>query len=111
MIDLKDGVDIRGIRPELVLGLLIVTDTFRELGVTCTLTAIRDGKHMDGSLHYQGAAADIRLASRYTRTESTDRKLLDALRPRLGKQFDFLLETDHFHLEFDPKPAAVAPTT
>jgi hypothetical protein len=108
MIDLKPGVDASGIRPELILGLIVISDCFRDHGVNCTVTAIRDGKHMTGSLHYSGAGADIRLASRYTQDPATDRKILLDARPRLGPQYDLLLETDHFHLEFDPKPGRVA---
>lgn len=108
MIDLKASVDLSGVRPELLVGIMVVAGVFQDFGVPLTITAVRNGQHMEGSLHYKGLAVDIRLASRYTTHPDTDGRVHLEAKKRLGSQFDFLLETDHFHLEWDPK-TPVAP--
>jgi len=62
-----------------------------------TITSARDGQHMDGSLHYDGAAVDLRIWGIADPTATADR-----LRRDLPREFDVILEADHLHLEFDP---------
>lgn len=100
---LKKDVDLRGITPECAVGLFIAAQAFEARGVPLVITAVRDGKHKVGSLHYVGAAFDCRLASRYTQNPDTDLRILADLKDALGPQFDVVLEGDHFHVEFDPK--------
>ena len=101
---LKLGVDIRGISPECVLGILVAAQVFEERGVPFVVTSVKDSKHMSKSLHYLGRAFDCRLPSRYTRAEATDGLIRDDLKSALGPQFDVILESDHLHVEHDPKP-------
>jgi hypothetical protein len=61
-----------------------------------------DGKHTAGSLHYSGAAIDVR--TRDFPPEALPR-LIARIKACLGDDFDVLLETDHIHLEFQPKQA------
>ena len=103
MILLKTGVDIRGIGTEISFGLHILDAVLGKHGCDCMITACRDGKHMEGSKHYIGDAVDVRLASRWVTTGNVDLTVLSEARVTLGDQFDFVLETDHFHLEFDPQ--------
>jgi hypothetical protein len=100
---LKGGVDLRGITPETVLGVLVAAQVYHDHGVPLVLTSVRDGKHMEGSMHYIGAAVDCRLPSRYTGETRDDVRIRNELAEALGPQFDVLLEADHIHLEFDPK--------
>lgn len=100
---LKLGVDIRGIAPECVLGILVAAQVYEERGVPFVVTSVKDSKHMAKSLHYQGKAFDCRLPSRYTRAQETDRLIHADLKEALGPQWDVILESDHLHLEFDPK--------
>ncbi len=100
---LKGGVDLRGIRPECVVGLLIAAQVYEARGIPFIVTAVRDGKHMEGSLHYVGQAFDCRLPSRYTTDPATDKRVIADLKDALGAQFDAVLEGDHIHVEFDPK--------
>lgn len=62
-----------------------------------TITSTRNGDHMDGSLHYSGDAADIRIHG-----WSSPTAFHAAIRRRLDKRYDVVLETDHIHVEFDP---------
>lgn len=100
---IKDGVVLKGISPEIVLGRCMLAETFTRHGIPLVITSCRDGKHMDGSKHYVGDAIDIRLASRYSSLSNIDLLLLNEGREALGNQYDFVLEQDHYHLEFDPK--------
>ncbi len=55
---------------------------------------------MAGSLHYAGAAIDIRTRD----IPLADvQKLIARIKACLGEDFDVVLETDHLHLEYQPK--------
>lgn len=70
-------------------------------GDQATMTSITDGKHGQGSKHYDGVAIDIR--TRDLRKEQID-SLYMLLREHLDPYgFDTVLENDHIHVEFDPK--------
>lgn len=67
---------------------------------TPVITSWMDGKHINGSKHFSGLALDFR-----TRilTESEKHRFTQALRDELGRDFDVVLESDHLHVEYDPK--------
>jgi uncharacterized protein YcbK (DUF882 family) len=100
MIFIKPGVRITGLRPEMVLAAVAAESVYREAGHDLTITACVDGKHMAGSLHYAGAAVDVR-----TRDVPADKisAILAKLKEALAGDFDVLLEGDHIHIEFQPK--------
>lgn len=100
MISLKPGVHIADIRPEVVLALTIADAVYIKHGAMLVVTSVRDGKHMTGSLHYSGAAADLRTGN-LKPVEVAE--VATQLRAALGPDFDVVVETDHIHLEFDPK--------
>jgi len=71
-------------------------------GQPVVVTSLNDSVHMPGSLHYAGSAADLR-----THTLSGDQvqRVWSALNARLYWQgFDVVLESNHIHVEYDPKP-------
>lgn len=100
MIRLKKGVRINGLKPELLLGIMIVKSVFDKYGFDCVLTSVVDGKHSRGSFHYSGNGADFR-----TRHLSLDEQadIHTECVKALGADFDFIRETNHFHLESQPK--------
>jgi hypothetical protein len=102
MLFLKPGVRITGIRPEIVLAALALERVFAQAGVDLTITACVDGKHSVGSLHYAGAAIDVR-----TRDVPADKlpKLVAQIKACLGDDFDVLQEATHLHIEHQPKQA------
>jgi len=68
------------------------------------ITSMIDGKHMRGSLHYDGKAFDLRTfyfkgGSEGKVVKTFARELSKAL----GKDYDVVVEKDHIHCEFDPK--------
>lgn len=64
------------------------------------VTSCRDGKHSDGSFHYQGLAVDLR-----TRDVTPDERILilARLRAELPAPYEIIDEGTHFHIEFDQK--------
>lgn len=95
-----NDVKIAGLQPEALLGMLVADGIFRHIGLPCVITSVTGGKHMKGSLHPKGFAFDIR-----TRSLSTTNKvfLLSELTNSLPNDFDVIDESDHIHVEFDPK--------
>ena len=96
---IKAGVDIsrlnREIRRQLpVMAWAFEEETMDELIITSTY----EGDHGEGSLHYANDAIDLR------RPPDPD-SLVKKLKRGLGKGFDVILENNHIHIEYDPKPA------
>lgn len=64
--------------------------------VTCGI----EGYHSIASLHPKGHAVDLR--TKYYSQEQAE-EILRRFKLKLDKDFDLVLEKDHFHLEHDPK--------
>lgn len=58
-----------------------------------------------GSLHSQGLAVDFRLPSYFSGFSAHhDKSIRQQLHHLLGSDYDVVLEDDHIHVEYDPKP-------
>ena len=99
-MELKEGASVAGVCWQMFQAALIAEEVYKKLGAECVITAGTDGKHMNGSLHYEGRALDLR--TRNIAGRELQAKV--ALQQRLGKNFDVVIEADHIHLEYDPKP-------
>ena len=99
---LKSGVRVLGMRPELILALIVAETVFNEEDVELVITSAIDGKHSRGSLHYVGAAVDLR--TRQLSKEAVIR-VQNRLAASLGLDYDVVLEKTHLHVEFQPKEA------
>lgn len=97
---LKAGVRSIGIKPELLLAVMVSEAAYRELGHELVLTSLVDGRHSRASIHYSGGAADLRIRNV---PESQWQTLANMIRSRLGEDYDVVLESDHIHLEYQPK--------
>ena len=101
MTVIKEGVDLRGLQPQLAVAYAIAWWVYAKNGqVPCVITSASDSAHGPNSLHPSGNALDLR-----TRGIAPG-VLLDIhqqLTDALGAQFDVVLEDDHLHMEFDPK--------
>lgn len=102
-LSIKSGTGaarVLGLRPEIVIAVMVANDVFQEAGFDCVITAGIDGSHSRGSIHYKGLAVDIR--TRHV-PQLEHPKIVAKLQERLGDDFDVVLEGDHLHLEYDPK--------
>lgn len=93
-----DSVNPEGISTALLFGIIVAGEVFREEGVDYVLTSLKDGVHSFKSLHYRGDAADIRI---WGLKDSV--KTAEKIRQRLNKHYDVIAESDHIHLEFQPR--------
>lgn len=96
MIRIKEGVNLAGLRPEMLLAINAAEGVWGKAPVT--VTSALDGKHGRGSLHYVGLAVDLR-----TRDIMAPEAKALSLGKELGAQYDVVLESNHIHVEFQPK--------
>ena len=93
---LKDGVVWQDMHSKIEDALQLVDRAYKEFNTELVVTSARDGKHMTGSLHYEGKAID-------TRTWNVLDNLVKRIKELLGPDYDVILEKDHVHIEHDPK--------
>ena len=105
-MQIKDGVTMAVLRPQIVLALLVAERVYDEYHAELVVTSLCDGKHKVGSLHYKGDAADLRiwnLPGWQSEEEPGVAPVVAAkLQSKLGDNYDVVLEKDHIHMEFDP---------
>lgn len=96
----KDSVRLYSVKPE-IFGILPILDAvFGQFDLDCIITSAADGEHMPRSLHYVGYALDLR--RRHVpahKVEAIDKALKDAL----TAEYDVVLESTHWHIEFQPE--------
>ena len=100
MILFKTNVNIYGVQPELVLSVLLINQVFLKHNQNMIITSMIDGVHNLGSLHPKGFAIDIRTRDIFK--PILDR-IIQELKENYDDQLDIILESDHLHIEFDPK--------
>jgi len=94
---LKAGVDISRLNRNIRRTLNIVNDVFYDNGAEMVITSTYEGNHSPSSLHYSNDAFDIRLP--VVRIAM----VVEILKSRLGKDIDVVPESNHIHVEYDPK--------
>ena len=70
------------------------------LKVDMLVTSGNDKVHARGSKHYTDEALDFRTKHL---TPADQQRLRTEVKRRLGRDFDVVLESDHLHVEHDPK--------
>lgn len=105
MIAFKAGVQLFDLKPQTVLALILCRQVYdNHQQPSMTVTSINDGRHMQRSKHYEGAAFDLRTKGT-GEGASLAHEIRGLLRP-LG--FDVLFEgegseNEHIHVEWDPR--------
>ena len=99
-MELLGEVSLRGIRPETVIGMIIVSEAYKKYDARCQFTSITDGQHSVASLHYVGFAFDCRTIS--IDPDKVQKIVLECKRA-LNSEWDVVLEDDHLHVEYQPK--------
>ena len=100
-ISLKAGVKATGIRPELTLAILIAAGVYEEHDTPLVVTSLVDSKHSATSLHYAGAAVDLR--TRNLPSSADPAMIAREIKSRLTVDYDVIAEKDHIHLEWQPR--------
>ena len=98
---LKEGVRLKGLKPQTVLAMFICDAVYAKSGVELVITSVNDGQHMKTSKHYSGDAFDCR--TRNISSKVIKDLILHDLKAQLENDFDIVDEGDHFHVEYDPK--------
>jgi len=96
----KPGVNLTGLRPEIVLALIVAQEVYRQFSAELVITSALDGRHSATSLHYAGQAADLR--TKHVKPELAQ-KIADTMSERLGDHYDVIYEGTHLHIEFQPR--------
>ena len=96
----ENGAKVNGIQPEMILAFVIASHIYKEYGIDCVITEATGAKHSLGSLHYVGFAIDLRTRDM---SENMAEIIVTRLKEALGDQYDVVLESDHIHIEFQPK--------
>ena len=108
MIELKAGVRVHGIRPELVLAIHVAEGIWVAAGApVLVITACIEGQHVEASDHYAGCAVDFRTKNLPQGKASI---VVTQLLAALGSDFFILLENvgganEHCHVSWRPKAA------
>lgn len=102
---LKENIRLHGVRPEVVLAIMVVDSIYLEMfkdqyptGVM--ITSVSDGKHSETSGHYAGAAFDCRVWFLSPEQVST---LSITIQNLLGPDFFVKVEKDHIHVGWRPR--------
>lgn len=99
-LSLKPGVQFWGIHSRIVAALPVLEQIYSKFGQDLVITSARDGVHKPHSKHYSGEALDLRTFN-LTPLERPEAHF--DIHTALGSDFDVVLETDHIHIELDPK--------
>lgn len=94
------GASLRGLRVETLFALCVASEVYQNHSYEMEITSGVEGKHSRGSLHYAGAAVDLRIKNIPTEVVldiTTD------IKERLASDYDVILEGNHIHIEYQPK--------
>lgn len=98
---IKPGVQLSGLKPEMILALLIVEPILVSFGQDLVVTSATDSKHSKNSRHYIGYGADLR--SRDIPEPARDEAARE-MSAALGSEFYVAFEINHFHIQFNGSP-------
>lgn len=100
MIRLVNRARIFGLTPAMMFGVLVAERGFAKYGFDTEITCGSNGTHSKGSEHYVGNAIDFRIRHVPITAQIT---VVQYIKDALGDDFDVILESDHLHIEYDPK--------
>lgn len=89
-----------GVRPRNLVIAAAIANTAELLRLELVITSGTDGRHKRNSKHYSGEALDMR-TSNLSKLDIP--RVMRVLEKRLGPDYEVLLESDHIHIEHDPK--------
>lgn len=96
-----DSVELKALSVPMLFALVVADQVYREHGYDCVVTSANDAHHSETSLHYAGEAVDLR--TRMIESEDEQKQIRDQIKGKLNIDFDVVLESDHIHLEHQPR--------
>lgn len=102
MLKLKPGVTLGSLQPQIAVALMAAERLYERRGTELVVTSGDDGNHSSTSLHYAGAAVDLRVRT-LPDPDRDGREIARELSEALGRDYDVLFEGDHIHLEYQPR--------
>jgi len=111
MINIKTGVTLLGMVPQMMLSVRVLEALYEKRGATLVITAGNDGKHTRASEHYGGRAVDLRtfnLSPVVLTSQQIAKEIVAEAKIALGPDFFVQFETnpDHIHVHYEPKGPA-----
>jgi hypothetical protein len=85
----------------MLLAVLVAERIYQRHLTDLVITSGSDGTHGEKSKHYAGNAVDLR-----TKTlpgKEIERAVASELQEALGREYLVILETDHIHVQYEPK--------
>ena len=96
---LKPGVSLQDVSWRMFHAAVIAEAVYKKYGAELVITSANDGKHGDKTLHHKGLALDLRTWT----LNGRHLQVAEEMRRALGDEYDVVVESDHIHLEHDPK--------
>lgn len=100
MFGIKDRVRFASPEMAMMHASLVMMEVCREFGVDCVVTCGIE-EHEHPSFHVYGGGLDYR--TRDLEHQARKELFSASASKRLGDGFDVVLESDHLHVEYDPK--------
>ena len=91
------GIEVVELRGEIRRVIWAAELIFNKFNEKLVITSTNRGKHKEGSLHYKNRAIDFRLPG------SNIEEIAEGIREFIGPDYDVVVESDHLHVEHDPK--------
>ena len=103
-VKLKNGAAIENASWRMFWVAIIADGIFKKHGTEAIITSGSDGKHSARSKHYPENNASGQVEALDLRTWHVDPHAVAAdMREKLGANYDVVVESDHLHIEYDPK--------
>jgi len=94
---IKAGVDISRLNREIRRSLPWAESVYDQYSKRFVITSTYEGNHGAGSLHYGNDAYDLELPVK------NGKRIYQGIKDTFPESFDVVLESDHIHVEYDPK--------
>lgn len=101
-IKTKPGANYNDLAPEMKHACAVATTVYANHDYVAVLTSGKDGVHKRQSLHDIGLAGDFRTRQLRDEIKAT---IVTEIQKELGPEYEVLLESDHIHIEYDPRKA------
>lgn len=104
--DMKEGITLEGLKPEIVNILPVLDKIHREVVNRDTIITDAVSSRTVRSHHPSGYAIDIRIRDL---TQEQAFNLYIEIQIKLGNCYDIVQEVDHIHIEYDPISGRCSP--